>query len=132
MRLAFFGDIVGRAGRAAVITHLPPLRRRLKLDFVAIDAENVAGGFGITESIAKELFEAGADCLTLGNHAWDQREALTYIEREPRLLRPLNYPRLSYAPGKGAWLYDTRAGKRVLVMNVLGRVHMDALDDPFS
>jgi calcineurin-like phosphoesterase len=107
MRLAFFGDIVGRAGRDAFITHLPPLRRRLKLDFVAVDAENVAGGFGITESIAKELFEAGADCVTLGNHAWDQREALTYIEREPRLLRPVNYPRLSYAPGKGAWIYDT-------------------------
>ncbi|MDP9103884.1 MAG: YmdB family metallophosphoesterase [Pseudomonadota bacterium] len=131
MRLAFFGDIVGRAGRDAFITHLPPLRRRLKLDFVAVDAENVAGGFGITETIAKELFEAGADCVTLGNHAWDQREALTYIEREPRLLRPVNYPRLSYAPGKGAWLYDTPGG-RVLMIVVHGRVHMDALDDPFS
>ncbi len=131
MRLAFFGDIVGRAGRDALITHLPPLRRRLKLDFIAADAENVAGGFGITESIAKDLFEAGVDCLTLGNHAWDQREALTYIEREPRLLRPLNYPRLSHAPGKGAWVYDTPAG-RVLMIVVHGRVHMDALDDPFS
>ncbi len=131
MRLAFFGDIVGRAGRDAVITHLPPLRRRLKLDFVVADAENVAGGFGLTESIAKDLFEAGVDCLTLGNHAWDQREALTYIEREPRLLRPLNYPRLSYAPGKGAWVYNTPAGT-VLMIVIHGRVGMDALDDPFS
>jgi len=131
MRLAFFGDIVGRAGRDAFITHLPGLRRKLELDFVVADAENVAGGFGITEKIAADLFDAGADCVTLGNHAWDQREAMTYIEREPRLLRPLNYPRLSRAPGKGAWLYDAAAG-RVLVICLLGHRGMDALDDPFS
>jgi metallophosphoesterase (TIGR00282 family) len=131
MKLAFFGDIVGRAGRDAFITHLPGLRRRLQLDFVVVDAENVAGGFGITERIAGDLYDAGADCITLGNHAWDQREALTYIEREPRLLRPVNYPRLSHAPGKGAWLYDAPAG-RVLVCCVLGHRGMDALDEPFS
>ena len=131
MNLAFFGDIVGRAGRDAFVTHLPGLRRKLKLDFVVVDAENAAGGFGVTEKIANDLFDAGADCVTLGNHAWDQREALSYIEREPRLLRPLNYPRLSRAPGKGAWLYDTPAG-RVLVAVVLGHRGMDALDDPFS
>ena len=74
----------------------------------------------------------GADCLTLGNHTWDQREALTYIDREPRLLRPLNYPRLSHAPGRGAWMFDAPGGRKVLVMNALGRVHMDSLDDPFS
>ena len=132
MRLAFFGDIVGRPGRDAVVAHLPALRRRLGLEFVAINAENAAAGFGITEKTAEDLFDAGADCLTLGNHSWDQREALTYIEREPRLLRPANYPRLSHAPGKGAWLYDTPSGRRVLVVSVLGRVHMDSLDDPFS
>jgi metallophosphoesterase (TIGR00282 family) len=132
MKLAFFGDVIGRPGREALATHLPGLRRRLGLEFVVVNAENAASGFGITEKTAGELFEAGADCLTLGNHSWDQREALTYIDREPRLLRPVNYPSLSNAPGRGAWLYETAAGRRVLVVSVLGRVHMDALDDPFS
>ena len=108
------------------------LRRRLGLEFVVVNAENAANGFGITEGTARELFDAGADCLTLGNHSWDQREALTFIDREPRLLRPLNYPRLSNAPGRGAWLYDAPGGRRVLVVSVLGRVHMDSLDDAFS
>ena len=132
MRLAFFGDIIGRPGRDALATHLPGLRRRLGLEFVIVNAENAASGFGITEKTANDLFDAGADCLTLGNHSWDQREALTYIDREPRLLRPVNYPKLSNAPGRGAWMYEAPGGKRVLVVNVLGRVHMDALDDPFS
>jgi len=132
MRLAFFGDVVGKSGREAVADHLPELRRRLGLEFVIVNAENAAGGFGITEQTARELYDAGADCLTLGNHSWDQKEALTYIAREPRLLRPVNYPRLSAAPGRGANLFETRDGRRVLVINVLGRVHMDALDDPFS
>ena len=132
MRLAFFGDVIGRPGRDAVATHLPALRRRLGLEFVVVNAENAAAGFGITEKTAEELFDAGADCLTLGNHSWDQREALTYIAREPRLLRPVNYPRLSHAPGQGAWLYETARGRRVLVISAHGRVHMDSLDDPFS
>ncbi len=132
MRLAFFGDVVGRPGRDALETHLPGLRRRLALDFVAVNAENASGGFGLTEKTARELFELGADCLTLGNHSWDQREALTYIEREARLLRPCNYPPLSQAPGRGANLFTTPAGQSVLVISALGRVHMDALDDPFS
>ncbi|MFN4185887.1 MAG: YmdB family metallophosphoesterase, partial [Hyphomonas sp.] len=89
MKLAFFGDVVGKPGRAAVLEYLPELRTRLKLDFVVVNGENAAGGFGLTRQIAEEFFGAGADCLTLGDHAWDQREALTYIEREPRLLRPL-------------------------------------------
>jgi hypothetical protein len=132
MRLAFFGDVVGRSGREGLAQHLPGLRRRLGLDFVVVNAENAAAGFGITEKTAEELFEAGADCLTLGNHSWDQKEALTYIVREPRLLRPANYPALSHAPGRGAYLFDAGEGRRVLVVSVLGRVHMDALDDPFA
>ena len=132
MRLAFFGDVIGRTGREGLATHLPALRRRLGLEFVVVHAENAAAGFGITERTAEELFDAGADCLTLGNHSFDQREALTYIDREQRLLRPLNYPRLSQAPGRGSWMFDAPGGRRVLVMNVLGRVHMDSLDDPFS
>jgi len=132
MRFAFFGDVVGRSGREALAEHLPGLRRVLDLEFVIINAENAAAGFGITEATAKELFEAGADCLTLGNHSWDQKEALTYIVREPRLIRPANYPVLSDAPGRGSNVYETARGQRILVINLLGRVHMDALDDPFA
>ena len=132
MRFAFFGDVVGRSGRDGLTDHLPDLRRRLGLDFVIVNAENAAAGFGITENSARELFNAGADCLTLGNHSWDQKEALTYIVREPRLIRPVNYPVLSDAPGRGSQLFETERGLRILVINVLGRVHMDALDDPFA
>ena len=132
MRFAFFGDVVGRAGRDGLADHLPDLRRRLGLQFVVVNAENAAAGFGITENTARELFDAGADCLTLGNHSWDQREALTYIVREPRLIRPANYPILSDAPGRGAQMFETDSGHRVLVVNLLGRVHMDAMDDPFA
>ncbi|HWA63707.1 MAG TPA: TIGR00282 family metallophosphoesterase [Caulobacteraceae bacterium] len=131
MRIAFFGDIVGRSGREGLAEHLPGLRRRLDLEFVIVNAENAAAGFGITENTARELFDAGADCLTLGNHAWDQKEALTYIVREPRLIRPLNYPVLADAPGRGAQMFEA-GGRHILVINLLGRVFMDALDDPFA
>lgn len=128
MRLLFIGDIVGRAGRAA-LEKLPELRARWKLDFVIVNGENAAGGFGITEAIADDMIALGADCITLGNHAFDQREAMVFIERQPRLLRPANYPK--GAPGRGAYLYEGVNGHRVLVCNLMGRVFMDALDDPF-
>ena len=120
MRFAFFGDVVGRSGRDGLSEHLPGLKRVLDLEFVIINAENAASGFGITENTAKELFAAGADCLTLGNHSWDQKEALTYIVREPRLIRPLNYPILSDAPGRGTQLFETDRGRRIMVTNLLG------------
>ncbi|MGN6422591.1 MAG: TIGR00282 family metallophosphoesterase [Asticcacaulis sp.] len=132
MRFAFFGDVVGRPGRDALAEHLPGLRRRLDLEFVIINAENASAGFGLSENSARQLFDAGADCLTLGNHSWDQKEALTYIVREPRLIRPLNYPPLADAPGRGANLFETQTGRRILVMNVLGLVHMASMDDPFG
>lgn len=132
MRFAFFGDVVGKSGRDGLSEYLPGLKRQLDLEFVIINAENAAAGFGITENTAKELFAAGADCLTLGNHSWDQKEALTYIVREPRLIRPLNYPILSDAPGRGVQMFETDRGRRIMVTNLLGRVHMDALDDPFA
>jgi hypothetical protein len=132
MKFAFFGDVVGRSGREGLAEHLPRLRRELELEFVIVNAENAAAGFGITEGTARELFESGADCLTLGNHSWDQKEALTYIVREPRLIRPLNYPPFANAPGRGAQLFQTEGGKSVLVVNLLGRVFMDPLDDPFA
>ena len=127
MKLAFFGDVVGRPGRQAVREHLPSVRQSLGLDFAVVNAENAAGGFGLTESIANEFFDAGADCLTLGDHAWDQREALTYIEREPRLLRPLNYPEAASAPGKGAHLFVLPDGRRVGVIQAQGIVIMQQL-----
>ena len=132
MNIAFFGDVVGRSGREGLAEHLPGLRRRLALDFVIVNGENAAAGFGITEATAKDLFEAGADCVTLGNHSWDQKEAMTYIVREPRLIRPLNYPPMSRAPGRGAQVFEVAGGRQILVINLLGRVNMDALDDPFA
>jgi len=129
MRLAFFGDVVGRAGRKAVTTHLPRLRADLGLDAVVINAENAAGGFGITKATAQELFDAGADVLTLGNHSFDQAQGISLIENETRLLRPCNYPQ-GQVPGRGAGLYNV-GGFNLLVINVHGRVFMDALDDPF-
>ena len=130
MRLLFLGDIVGRPGRTAVTERLPALRERWRLDCVVINGENAAGGFGITEAICDEILLAGADAITLGNHAFDQREALVFIERQPRLVRPANYP--PGTPGRGATLVETRAGARVLVINLLGRIFIDALDDPFA
>ncbi|MGI9464380.1 MAG: TIGR00282 family metallophosphoesterase [Aestuariivirgaceae bacterium] len=130
MRLAFFGDIVGRCGRTAYINSVAELRDKLEADFVIVNGENAAGGFGITEDIYRALRDAGTDVVTLGNHAWDQREALVFIEREPALLRPVNYP--AGTPGRGSGLFTAANGKQVLVMNVMGRVMMDPLDDPFA
>ncbi len=130
MRILFIGDIVGRSGRTVVNERLPGLINDWKLDLVVINGENAAGGFGITEVIYNELIDAGADAVTLGNHAWDQREALVFIERAPRLVRPLNYPKGT--PGRGAALVDTKNGKRALVINAMGRIFMDPLDDPFA
>ncbi len=129
MRFAFFGDVVGRAGRNAVTRHLPHIRSKLDLDAVVINAENAAGGFGITRATADELFEAGADVLTLGNHSFDQAQGISVIENEERLLRPCNYP-VGQVPGRGARLFSVN-GYNFLVINVHGRVFMDALDDPF-
>ena len=129
MRLMFLGDVVGRAGRKAVLETLPRLRKRYKLDFVIVNAENSAGGFGITEAILEELIDAGADAVTLGNHSFDQKEALVFIERQPRLIRPVNMPKGT--PGRGAGLFQARNGAEVLVINALGRVFMAEMDCPF-
>lgn len=130
MRLLFVGDVVGRAGRDIVLTELPRLRERWRLDCVVVNGENAAGGFGITEAICEELLAAGADCVTLGNHAFDQREALVFIDRQPRLVRPANFNRGT--PGRGATLIETRRGHRVLVVNLIGRVFMGLSRDPFA
>jgi 2',3'-cyclic-nucleotide 2'-phosphodiesterase len=130
MRILFVGDIVGRSGRAAVLERLPTLVAQWRLDFVAVNGENAAGGFGITEAIYQELVDAGADAITGGNHSWDQKEALVFIERAPKLLRPINYP--AGTPGRGVALIEARNGARVLVVNAMGRIFMDPLDDPFA
>jgi metallophosphoesterase (TIGR00282 family) len=131
MRLLYLGDVVGRGGRQAVIDRLPGLRQRLRLDFVVVDAENAAAGFGCTAKIAGELLAAGADVLTLGDHAFDQKEMGPHLEREPRVLRPLNIAR--GAPGGGVRLYDAPRGRKVAVVVVLGRIFMkQPYDDPFS
>jgi metallophosphoesterase (TIGR00282 family) len=130
LRILFVGDVVGRAGRTAVSDHLPGMIRDWTLDLVVVNGENAAGGFGITEAIYQELIDAGADAVTLGNHSWDQREALVFIERAPRLVRPTNYPKGT--PGRGAALVETKNGARALVVNALGRVFMTPFDDPFA
>jgi metallophosphoesterase (TIGR00282 family) len=129
VRILFLGDVVGRSGREAVLKELPRVLEVLKPDATIINCENAAGGFGITEAVAGELFAAGADCLTGGNHSFDQKEALVFIAREPRLLRPMNYP--AGTPGRGTLFVETAAG-RLLVLNALGRLFMDPLDDPFA
>ncbi len=130
MRILFVGDIVGRSGRTIVCERLPGLISKWKLDLVVANGENAAGGFGITETIYRELCEAGVDAVTLGNHAWDQKEALVFIERAERLIRPINYP--AGTPGRGAAMIEAKNGARVLVVNAMGRIFMDPLEDPFA
>lgn len=129
MRILFLGDVVGRAGRDAVSERLPGLITRYGFDFVVINGENASHGRGLTESHYGELRAAGADAVTLGDHAWDQRDTLTYIEREPTLIRPINFS--SGVPGRGANLIEGRNGHRVLVIQAQGRVFMNPVDDPF-
>jgi 2',3'-cyclic-nucleotide 2'-phosphodiesterase len=130
MRILFIGDVVGRSGRAVLLERLPALVRGWKLDFVAVNGENAAGGFGITEAIYHDFIDAGADVITGGNHSWDQKEALVFIERAPKLIRPINYP--AGTPGRGVALIEAKNGAQVLIVNAMGRIFMDPLDDPFT
>src|SRR3982751_1542169 len=129
MRLLFLGDVVGRSGRGAITDRLPGLIAEHRFDFVVINGENASHGRGLTETHFNELRAAGADAVTLGDHAWDQRDTLTYIGREPTLIRPINMAR--EAPGRGANLIEGRNGHRVLVINAQGRVFLPPIDDPF-
>jgi len=130
LRILFIGDVVGKAGRTAILEHLPGMIRDWKLNLVVVNGENAAGGFGITEAIYQDFIDAGADAVTLGNHAWNQKEAMVFIERVPGLIRPLNFPR--HTPGRGAALIDTKDGRRALVINAMGRIFMEPLNDPFA
>lgn len=131
MKILFLGDVMGRAGRRAITENLPRLRKEWKLDFIVVNGENATSGMGLSGTHAKLLLEAGADCLTLGDHAFDQKDMLSFIEQEPRVIRPLNFSKT--APGKGARLFTTQKGKKVLVTQALGQVFMKRpFDDPFS
>jgi hypothetical protein len=129
MRILFVGDVVGRTGREAVAAALPKLRAALGLDLVVVNAENASHGFGLAPDMATALFNAGADVITLGNHAWDRREIVPFIAETPRLLRPLNYP--PGTPGGGAVVVEVPRGGHALVLQAMGRLFMDAIDCPF-
>ena len=131
MRLLYLGDVMGRAGRTAISETLPRLRDDWNLDFVVVNGENATNGMGLSGDHARLLLQSGADCITLGDHAFDQKDMMQAIEREPRIIRPINYAKT--APGKGFRLFDAPGGRKVLVAQVLGQVFMKRpFDDPFS
>ena len=130
MRILAFGDVVGRSGRRSLCESLPHLRRELAVDFVIVNGENAAGGFGITPKICDQFFAAGADVVTTGNHAWDQKEIVPHFDMERRLLRPHNYP--EGTPGTGAGSYEDNDGRKVIVLHFMGLLFMPSLDDPFT
>lgn len=130
MKILFIGDIVGRSGRDAVRDYLPLLRSRLSLDVVIANGENSAHGFGHTPKICDDLFDYGVDVITSGNHIWDQREIIPYLDRMPRLIRPINYP--AGTVGRGHVVLDISGGRKIMVINAMGRLFMDPLDDPFA
>ncbi|MGR3614787.1 MAG: TIGR00282 family metallophosphoesterase [Paracoccaceae bacterium] len=131
MRCLFLGDVMGRAGRRAITEHLPRLRDEWRLDFVVVNGENASNGMGLSGEHAKVLLQAGSDCITLGDHAFDQKDMLQFIDGENRIIRPLNFAK--GAPGRGYRLFNAPGGRKVLVLQVLGQVFMKrAFDDPFS
>lgn len=130
MRIVFLGDVYGKTGRKAVSRELPQIRRQYKPDTIILNGENSAHGFGLTTTIANEFFALGIDVITTGNHVWDQREILPYIEKEPRVIRAINFP--EGAPGNGMIDHRLDDGRVIRVIHVMGRLFMDALDDPFA
>lgn len=130
MKILFIGDIVGKAGRRALKEGFSNLVDKLKVDFTIANVENAAGGFGITKSVCEEIFSIGVDVLTSGNHIWDKKEAVEYIVKENRLLRPANYP--EGVPGHGCIVTNTAGGEKLAVLNLSGRVFMNQMDCPFK
>lgn len=131
MKILYLGDVVGRSGRHAITEGLAALKQELRVDFTIVNGENASGGMGLTGGHAKVILEAGADCITLGDHAFDQKDMLSFIESEPRVIRPLNFAR--EAPGRGARVFEATQGRKILVTQVLGQVFMKRpFDDPFS
>ncbi len=129
MRILYCGDVVGRAGREVLLERLPALRQQHKLDTVVVNGENAAGGFGITAAICDDIFKAGADLITTGNHVFDQRELIGHLDKEPRLIRPLNMT--PGTPGRGVGNVQLADGRRLQVIQLMGRLFMGSYDDPF-
>jgi hypothetical protein len=129
VRILFLGDVLGRTGRDAVAARLPGLRKDLRIDLAVVNAENASHGFGLAPDMARALFAAGADVITLGNHAWDRKEIIPFIAETPRLLRPLNFP--PGTPGSGSVLVTLPDGRKALVLQAMGRLYMDPMDCPF-
>ena len=128
MKIVYCGDVVGRAGRDAVLNNLNEIRRRYKADVIIVNVENAAHGFGITPGIANDFLKSGADVLTTGNHVWQQREILPFLDENKKIIRPLNYP--ENACGRGAVEFELANGKKILVAQVLGRIFMESVDNP--
>ncbi len=131
MIVLFIGDVMGRSGREALEKYLPLLKDKLTPDVIIVNGENAAHGRGITGKICENFFDLGVDVITTGNHVWDQREVLKYINKQPRLIRPANYPKQT-TPGNGLYLHELMDGRKILVVNMLCRLFMDPLDDPFA
>ena len=129
MRIVFIGDIMGRSGREALEEHLPRVKDELEPDVIIVNGENAANGAGITEKICKQFYELGVDCITTGNHVWDQREIIPYIERDEKLLRPINYP--EGTAGKGVYKHRLSDGRQITIVNAMAQLFMATLDDPF-
>jgi len=129
MRILFVGDIMGRAGREALEKYLPGLKKDLNIDVTIVNGENAAHGRGITGKFCKAFYELGVDCITTGNHVWDQREILSYIRNDTKLLRPANFP--ENTPGQGLYIHQLQDGHKIAVINVMSRLFMDPLDCPF-
>jgi len=130
MKVLIIGDIMGEPGRRAIARAMPRLVSQRQVDIVIGNGENIAGGFGITPDLAEELFEMGLAVITTGNHAWDKKEILDYFPREPRLLRPANYP--AGVPGRGCYVIETSNGEHLAVLHLMGRAYMPTLDCPFQ
>lgn len=130
MKILLCGDVVGRSGREAVINNLPRIRERLDPDFIVVNGENAAHGYGVTRKICEEFFALGVDAITTGNHVWKQREIIEWIDDERRVLRPLNFP--AGTPGQGHGLFEARGGRRVMIAHPMGRQYMEPIDDPFA
>jgi 2',3'-cyclic-nucleotide 2'-phosphodiesterase len=129
MRILFLGDVVGRSGRDALVARLPEMKAQLRAELVVVNGENASHGFGLAPEMARAFFAAGADVITLGNHAWDRKEILGYIGETPRLIRPLNFP--PGTPGAGVATVELPDRRRAVVINAMGRLFMDPLDCPF-
>ena len=130
MKVLICGDVVGKSGRMALNKNIPEILQKEKIDFVIVNGENAAGGFGITKKICEEFYELGVDAITTGNHVWDQREIIQHIEKDKRLIRPCNFP--SKTPGRGYGVYQLKDGNKIVVVNVMCRLFMESLENPFT